>query len=216
MKAFLAFSIFAATLVPAQQIDRIVAVVNNQAIVESEWEQQERFEALSNEEQFRGFQHSTASLDRIIDRRLILQQLGNTRVNVADKAEVAAQVTSLRSQLHLESDQAWKAKLKQYGLLEADISDIVAEQANVLRFIDTRFRIAVQVAPEDVRRYYNQTFVPEFRRTGKGAQPPKLDEVRAKIEAVLIQQRMNDLFTTWLKTIRAQANIRIFSKDDQK
>ena len=216
MKVLLTLTLFMAGVLPAQQIDRIIAVVNNQPIIESEWEQQERFEALSNEEPFKGFQHSAESLDRIIDRRLILQQFENARVTPVEPSVVASQLTSLRSQLHLEADAAWKAKLKQYGLLEADVADVVAEQANVLRFIDSRFRMAAQASPEEIRRYYNQTFVPEFRRQGKGGPPPKLEDVRAQIEAILVQQRMNDLFTTWLKTIRGQANIRMFSKDEQK
>jgi hypothetical protein len=197
----------------AQEIDRIVALVNRQPIVASEWEQQERFEAMSNEVPFRRFERSEEALERLIDRRLIIEQMNAAKVSRTSPDATAAQVTALRNQLNITSDAAWKAKLKQYGLLEADVADIVAEQADVLRFIEVKFRMAVHVNDDDIRRYYNETFLPEFARSGKAGTPPKVAAVRDSIESVLVQQRMNELFSTWLKTLRAQANIRRLTKD---
>lgn len=211
-----ALVIFALALaLPAQEIDRIVALVNRQPILESEWEQQERFEAMANDAPYATFQHSGEALDRLIDRRLILEQMTAAKVRRSAPETTAAQITSLRSQLNITSDAAWKHRLKQYGLLEADVADIVAEQTDVLRFIEARFRMAVHVNDEDIRRYYNETYVPEFNRSGKGA-PPKIAEVRTQIESVLTQQRMTELFTTWLRTLRTQANIRRFSQERGK
>jgi hypothetical protein len=213
-----AIAIAALTLVGyAQQIDRIVATVNNRPVTESEWEQQERFEAMTNNEPWTGFQHSQASLERLIDRALILQQMDSAAIPKADDAFVAAQLISLRKQMKLESDNDWKARLTQYGLLEPDVADVVSEQANVLRFIDARFRPAVHIPIEDVRRYYRETYLPQFRRTAKsGGAPPPLAEVESQIIGILTEQRLNDLFTTWLKTLRAQANVKRFRLEPGK
>ena len=212
-----ALVIFALALaLPAQEIDRIVALVNRQPILESEWEQQERFEAMANDAPFAAFQHSSEALERLIDRRLILEQMTAAKITRSAPEATAAQITSLRNQLDITSDAAWKQRLKQYGLLEADVADIVAEQTDVLRFIEARFRMAVHVNDEDIRRYYNQTYVPEFNRSGKGGAPPKIAEVRTQIESVLTQQRMTELFTTWLRTLRTQANIRRFNQERGK
>jgi hypothetical protein len=201
----------------AQEIDRIVAVVNNRPITESEWEQQERFEAMTNNEPWKGFRHAQDSLDRLVDRALILQQMESAGNPKGDETFVAAQLTSLRKQMQLESDDGWRARLKQYGLLESDVKDVIAEQANVLRFIDARFRPAVHIPVEDVRRYYRETYVPQFQRTAKpGISAPALAEVESQIISVLTEQRMNDLFTTWLKTLRAQANIKRFRVESSK
>jgi len=190
------------------QIDRIVAVVNNHPVSESEWEQQERFEALGNNVPFKGFQRSKEALDRIIDRRIVLAQRDNLDLPEADPKKVAAQLVSFRKQLGLESDSAWKQRLKDYGLLEADVAEIIGEQLDVLEFVDTRFRMAVQVSPLDIRTYYNETYLPEFRKQTPDTPAPALDQVRAQIESILLQQRMNDLFNTWMKTVRSQATIR--------
>lgn len=199
----------------AQEIDRIVAVVNRQPIIESEWEQQERFESLANEEPAKGFTHSREALDRVIDRRLILQQMEGAHVPRSDEGATAAQVSAFRTQLQLKDQDQWQQKLKSYGLLETDVADILAEQADVLRFIDARFRMSVRVTPEEVRQYYQQSYVPEFRKSGHST-PPPLEQVRAQIESVLFQQRVNDLFATWLKTLRGQANIRLLYKDEDQ
>jgi hypothetical protein len=59
--------------------------------------------------------------------------------------------------------------------------------------------------------------VPQFRRTGKaGAIPPTLAEVESQIIGVLTEQRLNDLFTTWLKTLRTQANVKRFRLEGSK
>jgi hypothetical protein len=216
MRSVIAITAWVA-LASAQAIDRIAVVVNNQPITMGDWEQQERFEALSNNEPWQGVQRSRAALDRLIDRALLLGQMQQAGVSRADATATAAQLSNLRSQLKLENDDEWRSTLKRYGLLEADVADIIAEQADVLRFMEQRFRPAVHVAPEDVRRYYRETYLPEFAKTAKaGTKPPPVEQVQQQIVAVLVEQRMSDLFSTWLKTLRAQANIRRVAKEVPK
>jgi hypothetical protein len=196
------------------EIDRIAVVVNRQPITMGEWEQQERFEALTNNAPWNGVQRSHASLDRLIDRALIVEQMQQSGIATTDATGTAAHLSALRTQLKLENDEAWHAALKRYGLLEADVADIIAEQTDVLRFMELRFRPAVHVTPEDVRRYYRESYLPEFSRTARaGSKAPPLEQVQQQIVAVLAEQRMNDLFSTWLKNLRAQANIRRVAKE---
>jgi hypothetical protein len=215
MRTLLAIMMLSGALC-AQQIDRIVAVVNRQPIVESEWEQQERFESLANEETTKEFTHSREALDRVIDRRLILQQMETARVPRSDASAIGTQITAFRTQLRLQEQQLWQQKLESYGLLESDVADILGEQADVLRFIDARFRMSVHITPEEVRQYYQQTYLTDLRKSGKNAPAQPLDQVRTQIESILVQQRVNDLFTTWLKTLRAQANVRLVYKDETR
>jgi hypothetical protein len=198
------------------EIDRIAVVVNRQPITMGEWEQQERFEALSNGETWTAVKHSREALDRLIDRALILEQMRQVEQRRADATTTAAQLTSFRHELKLDDDSTWRAALHRYGLLEADVADVIAEQTEVIGFIEQRFRPAVHVAPEDVRRYYRQSYVPEFAKTAKsGEKPPVLDQVQSQIVAILAEQRMNDLFSAWLKNLRAQANIRRIAKESR-
>jgi hypothetical protein len=99
-----------------REIDRIAVVVNQQPITMGEWEQQERFEALTNSEPWNGVQRSHAALDRLIDRALILDQMPQAGVARADATATAAHLSAFRTQLKLEEDNAWRATLKRYGL----------------------------------------------------------------------------------------------------
>lgn len=195
--------------VSAQQIDRIVAVVNQRPIAQSEWEQQERFEAMTSGAEWHGVQRSPEALERLIDRSLILEQMRRANFAPPTTGFVAAQLSQLRQQLKLEDDAAWRQRLKQYGLLEADVADVVGEQAQVLLFVDARFRPAVQVGTDEIARYYRETYLPEFRRTAKpGTPPPTPAQVQSQIATVLTEQRINELFASWLKALKQQANIR--------
>ena len=215
MRVLFALAAFSLTLFAQErEIDRIAVVVNQQPITMGEWEQQERFEALTNDVPWNGVQRSRAALDRLVDRALIIEQMQQSGIATVDATATAAQLSTFRALLKLENEGAWQEALKRYGLLEADVADIIAQQTDVLRFMEQRFRPAVHVATEDVRRYYRETYLPEFSRTAKaGAKAPPLDQVQQQIVTVLAEQRMNDLFTAWLKNLRAQANIRSVAKE---
>jgi hypothetical protein len=47
--------------------------------------------------------------------------------------------------------------------------------------------------------------LPEVRK--RNASEPKLAEVSDKIEQILAEQRIDELLSNWLKTLRAQAHI---------
>src|SRR5262249_51221890 len=150
MRSLFAIAVLVVSL-NAQEIDRIAVVVNNQAITMGDWEQQERFEAMSNGEPWQGVKRSHDDLDRLIDRALILEQMQRAGIVRAGATATAAQFQTFRTQLKLENDDEWKATLKRYGLLEADVADIIAEQTAVLHFMEQKFRPSVHIAPEDVR-----------------------------------------------------------------
>ena len=98
-----------------------------------------------------------------------------------------------------------KTILAGYGLIQQDMEEQLASQFRILRFIDLRFRGLVRVDKEAIAAYYQDRFLPEVRK--RNASEPKLAEVSGKIEQILAEQRIDDLLTNWLKTLRAQAHI---------
>src|SRR5205814_9826197 len=77
-----------------------------------------------------------------------------------------------------------------------------------LRFIDMRFRSEVRVGPRAIQTYYESKFVPEMKK--QNLNPPPLNEVQDKIEAILREERVNALISDWLKTLRNQSRIQSF------
>ena len=200
-----------ATSAPAQQvIDRIVVVVNDRVITQRDWATQERFEALA-EGKPPAEQHSPASLERVVDRVLLLQQMAELNFRPAPPELVAEEVAAVRKQLPPErsaNDAAWQKTLSDYGIAPEDFQQLVAEQANVLRFIDVRFRSNLRLSPFDIEKYYREVFLPEFAKNSKGGTAPALPQVQDKIQQIIIEQRVSEGLNSFLQSLRAQATIR--------
>jgi peptidyl-prolyl cis-trans isomerase SurA len=199
---------FALLLAPAsaEVIDRIVATVNGSVVLESELEDSIRVQRLMSGGS--AAVDRAAELERLIDRALIEQQMERSSMPEPSEAEVNARIAELRAQLQPNNadDSAWAALLASHGLSEADIRSHIVLQISVLRFVEMRFRPSVYVSDKEVEQYYQQTFVPEMRRSS--AEAPPLPQVSARIREVIVQQRVDDLLAQWLRARRAQTVIR--------
>jgi len=189
-------------------VDRIVAVVGNHIITQSDWEEQERFEAMAQGRPAADVQRSAATLERLIDRLLIDEQIEDIHFQRAAPPQVSEQLTEIRKQLPAaQTDEGWRKLLDGYSISEEDLAHIVSEQVDDLRFIEMRFRSGIHIAPYEIENYYNQILVPELKKTGTSAAAPPAKETEASIRRILIEQRLNELVGSWLQSLRAQANI---------
>ncbi len=192
-------------------IDRIVVVVNDEVILESDLDVQVRYEALLNN---RPLDQVTAqdrrdALSRLVDQTLILQQMRQAEIQPAPAEEVAAEVQKARRQLLAgASDQSWTAALQRYGLTQDEFAYRAGIQFKITRFLDMRFRPMVRVDRATIEEYYKEKFLPEVRAKSKKP-PPPLSEVEPTIELVLVEQQIDQLLVAWLATLRNQGDIRL-------
>jgi hypothetical protein len=194
-----------ATAMTAEVIDRIVAVVNRTPILASDWDEELRFEAFVNGRTAAASANErSAALERLIEQTLIEQQMSASKYAPAREDEIRAAVEQIRKQI-APDDTAWAASLRQYGLTGQIVTDHVRRQVNQLRFIELRFTRGAEPKPEAVQRYYNQQYVAKLHASGATEKP--LADVREQIERILTEQRVDELLASWLKTLRAQAQI---------
>jgi peptidyl-prolyl cis-trans isomerase SurA len=208
LRLHFAMLLLLAGLARAQVVDRMVAVVNKHVILESELDQAARVEFLLQGKPIATLTPSdrAAVLERLIERSLLDQQIINPAMLDPTPQELAAKVSEVRAGIPAAAnDQQWKSLLAAYGLTQQDLEDQLTDQVRILRFIDLRFRGLVRVEKDAIETYYQEKFLPEVRK--RNAPEPKLEEVSAKIEQVLIEQRIDELLSSWLKTLRAQAHI---------
>ena len=64
---------------------------------------------------------------------------------------------------------------------------LIAKRISIENYIDFRFRSFIVNTPEEQTKYYNETFVPDFRRRYPGLLMPTLDEKRSEIDSVAIE-----------------------------
>jgi hypothetical protein len=189
----------------AEVIDRIVAVVNRTPILASDCDEELRFEALVDGRAPDASPKSVdAALNRLIDQMLIEQQMAASKYAPAGEVETNAAIEQVRKQISPDGQQ-WAAALRRYGLPESTVEEHVRRQVNQLRYIELRFRSEALPTSDAVQRYYREQYLPRLRAAGGGEKA--LADVREPIEQILTEQRIDQLLTTWLQTLRSQAQI---------
>jgi hypothetical protein len=200
----------------AEVVDRVVAVVNGHPILASEWDDSVRYECFVNQcalDQLTARDRG-ATLHRMVDQRLIEQELKIEDPHPAGVEEVAKKVAELQGQVvrghNLPSSDLlaeWNKALAQYGFTQEEIEGHVARELAVLRFVERRFRPTTQIDAAQVERYYNQTLMPELQKAG--APDPPLTEVAGQIRELLTQRAIDEQLNLWLDALRKQSNIQM-------
>ncbi len=193
----------------SQVVDRMVAVVNKQIIMQSELEQVARVELLLGGRPLGQLTDTEMHdvLKRMIDQDLLQQQISQSAIPEITAEEIAAQLHDARSQIPgAESDLKWQAMLAAYGVSEQDVARQLAAQVRILRFIDLRFRGLVNVDKTEIATYYQEKFLPELRQRGLPA-TPLTDEVSRTIEKIVVEERIGKLQDELVNSLRSQAHI---------
>lgn len=195
-------------------LDRVVADVDGQAILASDVDDEVRFAALLPGAEPTADNTPQRSLDRVIDRTLINQQRAlQPGVAVVSQNDVQQAIDTMRKQISAatntdsETDAGWKAYLAQHGFTPSEIQDRMRERLQILKFIDVRFGVVVQVSNADVRNYYDQVLMPELKQSKQP--PPDFRTVSPRIRQILRQRRVSNLLDEWLKSLRAEGHVKI-------
>jgi hypothetical protein len=203
-------------LMAAEVLDRVVAVVDGHPILASEWEDAVRYECFLNQCVLNELtaRDRQATFERMIDQRLIEQEMKIEDPHPARVEEITKKVAELKSQVVRGHNPAssdlsaeWDRALALYGFTQQEIEDHVARELSVLRFVDRRFRPTTQIDAAQVERYYNETLMPELQKSG--APDPPLAEVAGQIRELLTQKAIDEQLNLWLQTLRKQGKIQM-------
>lgn len=195
-------------------LDRVVAVVNNRAVLWSDIIDSMHLAALEPRRKDEGDPDARTALERLVSRTLIQQQIRQEDAEAVEPAEkdIQARLTELRKELpacvhmNCSTDAGWKAFLDAHGLTEKQVEDYMRRRLQILAFIETRFRQGIRIAQEDVEAYYRDTLLPQYT---KNETAPPLKNVAPRIEEILLQQQVNSLFSAWLENLRKQGDVEV-------
>jgi peptidyl-prolyl cis-trans isomerase SurA len=193
-------------------MDRLVAVVNGDVILESDIDEERRFEEVQPYRVATTYTREKI-IERLIDRRLILQQAALEPEDAIPERDLDAQIVTLRKdipackQYHCETDDGWKKYLGDHGFTEEEFRARWKLRMELLKFIEVRFRNGIRITDAEIKTYYDKTMLPEYVK--RNVTPPKLETIQKRIEEVLLQQEVGALLQDWLKSLRAQGSVRI-------
>jgi peptidyl-prolyl cis-trans isomerase SurA len=194
-------------------LDRVVAVVNNRAILASDVDRAMRLSVLeprrNNEAPDR-----PSTLDRLISRSLIQQQMDHEEeeAQAPTNDQVQARILEIRAQLpactraNCVTDDGWHSFLAANRITIGEVESYLRLRLQFLGFIESRFRSGIHISPEEIQAYYTATLVPQYSKDQK---PPALDSVSQRIQEILLQEQVNKLFSAWLDNLRKQGDVQI-------
>ena len=196
--------------VRGEVIDRIVATVNGHVILQSDWNEALRYEALLNGRTPNEFteEDRRAVLDRLIDQELLGEQMKSAFFQHATPSEAAARVAEARKHYPKgATDDGWREVLTAFGLKEKDLISHVQKQIDLMRLVDSHLRPEVQIDSKSIEAYYREKFVPQLKQTG--AAEVALADVSGKIRELLTEEKVNQLLVSWLQTLRSEGKVSI-------
>jgi peptidyl-prolyl cis-trans isomerase SurA len=209
--AALTVLLVAAAILPTAQaevIDRIVAKVNGHIILQSDWDDALRYEALLNGRALNQFnlEDRRAVLDRLIDQELLGEQMKSAAFQHCSAAEAASRLADARKQYpEAGTDEGWHAVLARLQLAERDLLARVQTQIDLTRLVDAHLRPGVQIDSKTIEAYYRDKFVPQLKQAGAGE--VSLADVSGKIRELLTEEKVNELLVSWLQTLRSESKV---------
>ncbi len=189
-------------------IDRIVATVNGHIILQSDWNDALRYEALLSDRAMSLFtdDERRAVLDRLIDQELLDEQMKSASFQHASEADAQAEIAQARKLYpDATTDEGWQKILDQYGLTEKILTAHVQQQIDLMRLVDAHLRPAIQIDSKNIEAYYRDKFVPQLKESG-GSEVP-LADVSAKIRELLTEEKVSELMVSWLQSLRSESKV---------
>jgi peptidyl-prolyl cis-trans isomerase SurA len=211
----------AAPTMPAtsgQEIDRVVAIVNGDLILDSDVDEEKRFTAFQPYRDPNADFSRDNAIERLINRDLILQQIKlQPAANVSD-ADVKKELDVVRKsipeckQYACETDAGWTKFLAAHGFTQAELMSRWRARMEVLQFIEERFRMGIRIQPAEINDYYAKTMLPQYEK--QHVTPPKLETISDRIQEVLLQEQVSNLLGDWLKSLRAQGSVVVLKQGE--
>lgn len=206
--------------VPGKVLDRVVALVNGQIVLDSDVNEEHRFEAIQPYPSSAGLPVTRdREIERLINRDLILQQARlQTDIDIT-AAAVDKEIARLRETLPdckggaCATDAGWEQYLRSRGFSVQEFHTRWAERMNVLTFIQERFGTGTLVTEGQVREFYQNTMLPQYKKAG--TKPAPFTSVEPRIREILQQRQVSSLLRDWLQSLRAQGSIAVLHPGEE-
>jgi hypothetical protein len=184
-----------------ETIDRIVARVEDDIILLSEVRELAAYQQLVD-----GHSQSDEELvATLIEQWVVRSEAEESRFPIPPAADVDAE--SDRIQHTFPSAEVYRERMAAVGLTPQGLRRIVEQQFYLERYIDYKFRPAVQIDDAAIAKYYQDELTPALR--AQNQMPPPLAEVRDRIREVLVQRGINELANSWFEETKSRLQVEI-------
>jgi hypothetical protein len=191
-----------------EMLDRIVARVENDIILLSEMQELAAYQQLLEGRA----EPQDKLLRRLIEQWVVRSEAQSAQFPSPEAREVDAEMDQIRSRF--ATPQAYNERLAAVGLSPQVLRRLVEQQFYLARFLDYKFRPAVQVEDEAITKYYQDELVPALQARGQTA--PPLDDVREQIRDLLTERGINERADSWFEETESRLQIEILPPPARK
>jgi hypothetical protein len=182
-------------------VDGIAARVEDDIITESEIRELAAFQRVVD----RQAKPRTELITELAEQWIAQGEAGTAKFPRPSATDVDHAYAQLAMQFG--GTKEFDARAAAEGLNEAAVRRMLEQQLYLSRFLDYRFRPAVQVDDAQVEAYYRDDFVPQVKASGQ--QVPPLENVEETIREVLMQREITKRATEWLDETRGHLQVEV-------
>jgi len=199
----------ASTHVRGQEVvDRIVARVETEIILQSDVRQLSRYQAFLDGKP----QSDSDILNRLIDQWIVRSEAGVARFPQPSEEDVNRSIERLKRSF--SSPEEFQTRQKLSGVTDDEIRRFVRAQLYLSNYLDSRFRPSIQVDEKAIDEFYRSRVVP--RAESRNQTPPTLENARDFIQEALVQQAINEQADRWLKESRTRVRVETMLDEKSK
>ena len=176
----------------AEIIDKIVVVINDRFIITLSDVQKERTVQLALGTDL-GDDESVA--DWLVDKYLVEEQMARYRGIEITEEQIQEQLRSIKNSR---------------GLSDEELHQAVMEKLRRAEFANQRFGAFIRISDEELRKYYEDEYVPLARRNGIPV--PPFEQVTNDLRKLVTTIRISNELDAWMTELLGRAKVEKVSK----
>ena len=150
------------------------------------------------------------ALERQIEQRIFaLEAQRVPRVAPTDK-EISDEITEVLA--FFPSTAEFERRLRAVGfdsVKDDNFEEIIVQRIAIEKYVDFRFRAFVVITAEEEEKFYNETWVPQFKQLNPNADVPPLERVRADVIAKATEARVASEMEAFIQQARQRVTVTI-------
>ncbi len=153
------------------------------------------------------------ALQLLINQRLFALEARRVPRTEPNTDEVNAEIKRILARFASTAEFVNRLKAVGFDSVEDDnFERVMADRVKIEKYLDFRFRAFVVITPEGEKKYYDEDFSREFRRSYPSLLKPKFEEVRTQINKTLTEKRIETEIEKFLDEAKQRAEIIVLSE----
>jgi hypothetical protein len=151
-------------------------------------------------------------LQLLIDQKLLFLEAKKIPRDAPTEAEIKSEIERIIQQF--PSALEFEKRLRSVGfesIKDPNFQKLIEQRITIEKYLTFRFRSFVIIKPEEEKKYYDEVFVPEFKRQNPNLILPSFEAVKQRINQILVESKVERNIEEFLEEARNRAEIQILS-----